>query len=619
MIKELLREGSLSQQVFDQIIEKADGVPLFIEELTTSIISTPRQNRQKSDTDQTTPFEATKVPETLHDALMERLDRVAHGRKLAQIAAVIGREFSYDLLTAASRTDETDLRSALSQLEDADVIYRTGVSPSVRFAFKHVLLRDAVYNSLLRGKRQEIHADIAAVLGKHFRDVIENRPEILAYHYSQAGKNELAIRCWRESGRRALANSANVEAIGHFRNALQLLRALPGTPQRNNEEIEIQLALGIPLIAVRGYAAAETREAFSRACTLCLNLGSPPEYFQALFGLWGHSWMGGKNDEALAMANEFLAKSRDASDGILLMVAHRVMGSTLLTIGEFGTSRRHFEESIALSKTERRQSVYTLYMVEPQVASLLLLSWDLWFLGYPDQSLARVSEALALAQDLSQPYSIAFAHYMTSVVHLLRGDPARALESAERSLEMSREQRFSLYVLLSTISRGRALGELGRLQEAVTEIQKGIAEARRTGVGFMLPMMYGWLADVHSRSGDHEIAASIVEQTLREISDATGRSWEAELHRQRAETLLARNPSKIAEAESHLMNAIELARRQNSKSLELRAAVSLARLLRLQERTDQARELLEPIYHWFEEGAATSDIRRARDFLMALH
>jgi predicted ATPase len=550
---------------------------------------------------------------------MERLDRVAHGRKLAQIAAVIGREFSYDLLTAASRTDETDLRSALSQLEDADVIYRTGVSPSVRFAFKHVLLRDAVYNSLLRGKRQEIHADIAAVLGKHFRDVIENRPEILAYHYSQAGKNELAIRCWRESGRRALANSANVEAIGHFRNALQLLRALPDTPQRNNEENEIQLALGIPLIAVRGYAAAETREAFSRACTLCLNLGSPPEYFQALFGLWGHSWMGGKNDEALAMANEFLAKSRDASDGILLMVAHRVMGSTLLTIGEFGTSRRHFEESIALSKTERRQSVYTLYMVEPQVASLLLLSWDLWFLGYPDQSLARVSEALALAQDLSQPYSIAFAHYMTSVVHLLRGDPARALESAERSLEMSREQRFSLYVLLSTISRGRALGELGRLQEAVTEIQKGIAEARRTGVGFMLPMMYGWLADVHSRSGDHEIAASIVEQTLREISDATGRSWEAELHRQRAETLLARNPSKIAEAESHLMNAIELARRQNSKSLELRAAVSLARLLRLQERTDQARELLEPIYHWFEEGAATSDIRRARDFLMALH
>ncbi len=618
MIKELLREGNLSQQVFDQIIEKADGVPLFIEELTTSIISTPRQNRQ-GDLDQTTPFETAKVPETLHDALMERLDRVAHGRKLAQIAAVIGREFSYDLLTAASRTNETDLRSALSQLEDADVIYRTGVSPSVRFAFKHVLLRDAVYNSLLRGKRQEIHADIAAVLETHFRDVIENRPEILAYHYGQAGKNELAIRCWRESGRRALANSANVEAISHFRNALQLLRALPDTPQRNKEEIEIQLALGIPLIAVQGYAAPETREAFLRARNLCLKLDGLPEYFQALFGLWGHSWMGGKNDEALAMANEFLAKSRESSDSILLMVAHRVMGSTLLTIGQFEKSRQHFEESIALSKTERRQSVYTLYMVEPQVASLLLLSWDLWFLGYPDQSLARVSEALTLAQDLGQPYSIAFAHYMTSVVHLLRGDPARALESAERSLEMSREQRFSLYVLLSTISRGRALGELGRLEEAVTEIQAGIAEGRRTGVGFMLPMMYSWLADVHARSGDNESALSIVEQTLRDASDGTGRAWEAELHRQRAEILLALTPSKSAEAESCLTKAIEVARGQHSKSLELRASVSLANLWRRQERLPEARELIEPLYRWFEEGPATADLRRARDLFAALH
>src|SRR5205823_7640949 len=196
---------------------------------------------------------------------------------------------SYDLLDVASRTGEADLRSVLSQLEEADIIYRTGVSPSVRFAFKHVLLRDVVYNSLLRGKRQEIHADIATVLEKHFREVVENRPEILAYHYGQAGKNELAIACWRESGRRALANSANLEAIGHFRNALQLLRALPDTPQRNNEEIEIQLALGIPLIAVQGYAAAETREAFSRARTLCLNLDSPPEYFQALFGQIGRA------------------------------------------------------------------------------------------------------------------------------------------------------------------------------------------------------------------------------------------------------------------------------------------------------------------------------------------
>ena len=257
-------------------------------------------------------------------------------------------------------------------------------------------------------------------------------------------------------------------------------------------------------------------------------------------------------------------------------------------------------------------------MVEPQVASLLLLSWDLWFLGYPDQSLARVSEALALAQNLAQPYSIAFARYMTSVVHLWRGDPARALESAERSLEMSREQRFSLYVLLSTISRGRALGELGRIREGLAEIQKGIAEGRRMGVGFMLPMMYSWLADAHTRSGDDEAAASIVEQTLREISDATGRSWEAELHRQRADIFLALNPSKVAEAELYFKKAIEVARRQNSKSMELRAVTSLAKLLRQHERIYEARKLIEPIYRWFKEGTATADLQLARDFLTAL-
>jgi class 3 adenylate cyclase/predicted ATPase len=620
MIKELSNEGSLSQQILDQIIDKAEGVPLFIEELTTSILSAPRQPRQQSsEFDEPIPIAAAKVPETLHDALMERLDRVANGRQLAQIAAVIGREFSYDLLTVASRTDETDLKSTLARLEAADIIYRTGILPTVRFAFKHALLRDAVYNSLLRGRRQEIHADIATMLETHFRDLADNRPEILAYHYSEAGNNENAIHCWRKAGRHALANSANVEAISHFRNALQLLSALPDTAERTKAEIEIQLALGIPVIAVQGYAAAQTREAFARARALCLKIDNSREYFQALFGLWGHSWASGKNDEALAMADELLSRAKTSSDGILLMVGHRMMGSTLLTIGEFVTARRHFEESIALSQDEGRRPLSDLYMVDPQVASLLLLSWDLWFLGYADQSLARVSEALTLAQGFAQPYSIAFAHYITSIVHLLRGDPLRALHSAEQSLDVSREQRFSQYELLSTILRGRALGELGRLREAVNEIQTGIAKARSAGVGFMLPMMHSWLADAQARSGDNETALSVVEQTVNDVSDATDKFWEAELQRQRADILLGLNPTKVAEAESYLKNAVEIARRQSAKALELRAATSLAELWRQQGRIDAARDLLDPCYRWFEEGLDTADLKRANDVLRSLH
>jgi tetratricopeptide (TPR) repeat protein len=614
MIRDVLRGGSIPQQLVDQIIEKADGVPLFIEELTSSTLSAPLRTRGTSE--RTAQPGSLRVPETLSDALMERLDRVAPSRRVAQIAAVIGREFSNDLLSAASQIDEGDMWSALSLLEEADIIYRIGISPFVRFAFKHVLLRDAIYDSLLKSKRQQIHADIAAILKRDFPEQAENQPEVLAHHYQEAGNHELAIRCWFETGQRALSRSANVEAIANFRKALQLSNVLPETPERIKQEIDIQLALGIPLIAVRGYAAAETREAFSRARTLCLRLGNIPEYFQALFGLWGNSWMAGNNQDALHMAHEFLSRSQALSDPVLLMVAHRVMGSTLLTVGDFHSSTDHFEDTIRLSAGRDRRPLYNLYMVEPQAASLLLLSWDLWFLGYPDQSLSRVSEALALGQDLHHPYTVAFAHYMTSVVHLLRGDAARALESAQKSFEMSQEQRFSLYEILSRISRGRAMGDLGQHGEARAEIAVGIDDARRNGVGFMLPMMDSWLADAHARIGENERALSIVERTLADIGDVTGRSWEAELYRQRAHILLTLNPSNFGEAESHLKKSMEVARSQNAKSLELRAATSLAELWRTQGRPGEARTLLEPICRWFREGSETTDLRRARAALI---
>jgi predicted ATPase len=614
MIRDLLRGANMPQLLLDQIIEKADGVPLFIEELTSTMLSAPLRSRGTSE--RAAQPALLRVPDTLSDALMERLDRVAPSRRLVQIAAVIGRVFSLDLLSVASQIDEDDMLPALSQLQRADIIHQVDIWPSVRFAFKHALLCDAIHHSLLRSKRQQIHADIAASLEDDFPELAENQPEVLAYHHQEAAHHQQAIHCWLKSGQRALAHSANVEAIANFRNALQLLNALPETPERTKQEIDIQLALGIPLIAVQGYASEETREAFSRALALCLQLGNMPEYFQALYGLCMHSWMCAKHDDALPMAEEFLLRSRALSDPALLMVAHRVMGSMLLTIGDFQSSASHFEETIKLSTSRGKQPLSGLYMVEPQVASLLLLSWDLWILGRPHQSVLRVSEALALAQDLGHPYTIAFAHYMTSVVHLLRGDAARAFESAEKSFEMSQEQRFSLYVILSRISRGRALGDLGRVEEARAEIVRGLYEARRNGVGFMLPMMDSWLADMHAKAGENESALSIVEGALANIGDVTGRAWEAELHRQRAQILVALNPSKVGEAESHLKKSIEVARGQSAKSLELRAATSLAELWRTQGRSDEARALLEPICRWFE-GVETADVRR--DLQSALH
>ncbi|MGE5145377.1 MAG: adenylate/guanylate cyclase domain-containing protein, partial [Candidatus Eiseniibacteriota bacterium] len=450
MIRDLSGREHIPPQVLSQIVERTDGVPLFIEELTHNVLKSPKRARNaEGDLDQATQHAILKVPETLHDSLMERLDRVPQGRRTAQLAAVIGREFAFDLLHLASGIADSDLRSTLSRLEDADIIYRVGISPVLRFAFKHALLCDAIYNSILKTSRQKFHADIAAILERRFRESAEVRPELLAYHYSQAQMPEPAAHNWYESGQRAVAQSANVEAIAHFHKALEALGQLPDSPARADEEIKIQLALGIPLIAVRGYAAEETRRAFSRARTLCASRNNPPEQFQALFGLWGNLWMGGKNGDALAMAEEILARSQSSPDSVPLMVAHRTMGSTLLTAGAFQPSRQHFEITLELSDQKGKEPLHSLYMVNPEAAALLLLSWDLWFLGFADQALSRVTEGLALARDLAQPYNIAFGHYMCSVVHLLRGEPARALARAEKSLEISEEQRFSLYALLS--------------------------------------------------------------------------------------------------------------------------------------------------------------------------
>jgi class 3 adenylate cyclase/predicted ATPase/DNA polymerase III delta prime subunit len=612
MIRDLVVGENIPSQVIEQIVQKTDGVPLFIEELTTSILSAPMRTRGASE--RTARSASIRVPDTLSDALMERLDRVAPSRRIAQVAAIIGREFSHDLLSAASQIDKGELQSALSLLEGADIIYRAGVTP-VRFAFKHALLRDAIYDSLLRSKRQQIHAEIASILESDYPELVENEPEVLAHHHQEAGNHQAAIRCWLESGQRSLTQSANVEAIASFRKAIHLVNALPETADRNKQEIEIQLALGIPLIAVQGYASAETREAFSRARTLCMRLGDVPEYFQALFGLWGHSWMSGKNDDALDLANELASRARVLSKTVPLMVAHRVMGSTLLTVGDFQCSADHFENAIKLSG-HGKEPLYNLYMVDPQAASLLLLSWDLWFLGYPDRSLARVSEALDLAQQLDHPYTIAFAQYMTSVVHLLRGNAAAAFEVAETSLEVSQEQRFSLYAILSRISRGRAAGDLGRVEEARAEIALGIGEARRHGVGFMLPMMESWLADMHAKAGENEYALSIVEGALANVGN--GRSWEAELHRQRGQLLLTLDLSNIRKVESQFEKSIELARAQRAKSLELRAVTDLAELWRAQGRSNEARALLEPVFRWFDEGADTVDLMRARSALSAV-
>jgi class 3 adenylate cyclase/tetratricopeptide (TPR) repeat protein len=627
MTRLAFRDHAASSAVTRRIIEESDSIPLFIEELARGAIESGDFDQNELTHHRAEPRAPGLVPDSLRDSLVARLDRAPQARSVAQMAAVIGREFSYDMLQRVSSLSSSELDSTLAHLKQSEIVQLIDDRPPPRYVFKHALVRDAAYETLLMSSRREIHARIASILEQEWPDIVAGQPELLAHHYSLAGKAEFAVRHWLLGGRRARSRSANLEAIVQFQKALEFLRLLPDTPERTATELEIQLSLGLCFIAVLGYSADETRQSFERARSLSVDVGKPHREVQAIYGLWGHHWMRARHDRALELGETLLEKAERLDDPIIRMVgyralgrvAHRVMGSTLLTIGEFQSSRQHFEKTIALSTAKDERPLYDLYMVDPQAASLLLLSWNLWFLGYPDQSLSRVSEGLALARELRQPYTIAFALYMTSVVHLLRGDPESALASAEQCLEVSREQRFSLYILLSRISRARAIGELGRLGEARNEMKLALDDARRDGIGFMLPMMDSWLADVHAKSHDYDTALSIVEHTLTHIDDVTGRSWESELHRQRGEILLAFDPARADEAELSFRQALDVACRQSARSLELRAATSLANVRCTQQRRDEARDLIEPVYRWFAEGAETADVRHARKLLEALN
>ena len=400
-----------------------------------------------------------------------------------------------------------------------------------------------------------------------------------------------------------------------FRRALESLALLRDTPARSATELAIHLSLGLCSIAVRGYSSDETRKSFERACSLSAQLGEPQKEIQAIFGLWGHYWMRAQHDRAMELAETLLARAELLNDSVGLVVGHRSLGSTLFSLGEFLRAQEHLERAMSLARQSTNEGLSLTYAVDPRVAAQLLLAWDLWILGYPGQALDNVLQALEQATQRADPYSIAFAHYVTSAVRLLRGEAQDSLDHAERSLALSSEYRINLYALYSRFGRGCALAMMGQSDVAILEIRKGIEEARRSNLGYMRGFMLGWLATVQAATGDADAALSTIDEALKHINDTAGRAWEAELLRLHGDMLLAARPDAVHDAERSYRDAIAVAKRQRARSLELRATTSLARLLRGQGKADEARGLLAPIYGWFTEGLDTADPREAKALL----
>jgi class 3 adenylate cyclase/predicted ATPase len=612
----LIAEGrTLPEEVLCRIIEKADGIPLFVEELTKSVIESGLLKDTADSVAAAQPARPLPIPATLRDSMMSRLDRSPQMREVAQIAAVIDHDIQYELLSALWPSGEESLCLALSRLEDAQVLYCLGAPPAAHYAFKHALMRDAAYESLLNSKRRELHLLVAELIRKRTKETVSPQPELLAHHYSEGHKYRLAAEAWLEGGQEAHKRSEHLESIARLRKALAAVSRLEAGDERDRLELEAQLALGLALIPVKGYAAQEARETFARACDLCLRLGDLKGHVRALFGLWGHHWMRAEQGQALEIGREILKKADSQSEVRPFLVAHRVLGSALYTSGDFVSARKHLEETIARSRTAPRQPLSSPYMVEPEIAARLMLAKTLWVLGYPDSAPTRAKEAIELAE--GHPYTLAFCHYVISLVRLLRGEPALAQAEAEHSLSISLEQKFPIYAAYSRFSRGCALLDQDRCTEGLNDITQGIAEAREIDMRYLRAMMDAWHARAHAKLGNVHQALATVESAIGQVNDASGRAWEAELYRLRGEFLLQLSQDQAPLAEASFAQALAVARRQQAKSWELRAAISLAELLEARGRDGEAQALIAPIYERFDEGFETADLVKARRILQS--
>ena len=618
MIARVTGGKALPPVVLQQVVTKTDGVPLFVEELTKTVLESDLVRETEEHYELTGPLPPLAIPATLHDSLMARLDRLATVKAVAQLGAVLGRTFAYELLQAVTPLDEASLQQALVRLVDAELLYQRGIPPQATYLFKHALIQDAAYQSLLKSTRQQYHQRIAQVLEAQFPETVETQPELVAQHYTAAGCAEQAVVYWQRAGQQASDRSANLEAISHFTTGIELLTTLPETPEHTQQALTLHIALGAALQMTKGHAAPEVEHAYTQARALCQQVGETPELVPVLFGLWRFYIARPQLHTAREIGETLLRLAQRADDPALAVIAHYALGVTWFCLGALPAARQHLEEGIARYTPDQRRAPVFRIGQDPGVACRAYAALTLWLLGYPDQALARLHEALALAHALSHPYSLAFARCWAAFVSQFRRDVPAVHEQAEAAVALATEQGFPLWAALGTSLRGWALAMQGQGEEGLAQVRQGIAAWRATGAALLVPYFCTLLAEVSAHLGHTEDGLQALAEAHTLVEQHEERWWEAEIYRLRGVLLLRQPGTPQAEAETWLQRALDVARRQEAKSLELRAAMSLARLWQQQGKRTEARTLLTPIYGWFTEGFDTADLQEAKTLLEEL-
>jgi class 3 adenylate cyclase/predicted ATPase len=615
LIIQLANGKALPSEVVEHIVIKTDGVPLFVEELTKMLLASDLLREVADHYELTGPLLTVAIPDTLQESLMARLDQLNTAREVAQLGAVLGREFSYDMIQALATMDDGTLQDGLVQLVAAELLYQRGRPPRATYVFKHALIQDAAYASLLRSTRQQIHQRIAQLFEARFPDMLETQPEVMAYHYAAAGRAEQAIGYWHHAGQRALQRSANLEAIGHLRQGLALLPALPDTPTRTQQELELQMALGPALMATQGFAAPEVAQTYDRARDLCRRVGDTPQLFPVLHGLWRFYVNRAVFQTAYELGEQLLALAQHLGDPALCLEAHRALGQTVFWKGELLAVRVHMEEGLTLYDPHQHRAHAMMYGQDPGVVCYAFAAWAAWLLGYPDQARQRIEAALTLSRDLAHPFSLAYALICAAIVHRFRREGLASQAQAETVVILATEQRFVFWGAWGLILRGRALADQGQSDEGIAHMQQGLAAYEATGAAVFRPAFLDLLAETYGQVGNLEKGLVTLTEALT-LVDTTGECfWAAELHRLKGDLLLLQSSDNQPEAASCFYQALDITRHQQAKSLELRTATSLARLWQQQDKRQEAYDLLAPVYNWFTEGFDTADLQEAKQLL----
>jgi class 3 adenylate cyclase/predicted ATPase len=621
MIDRVVGNKRLPANIRQDIMERTDGVPLFVEEMTKAVLEAESHGAVEH-LAATVPPSALPVPASLQASLMARLDRLGSAKGVAQIGAAIGREFSHSLLAAVVRKQETDINPALDRLIAAGLVFRQGVPPHAIYLFKHALVQDAAYGTLLREQRRALHVRIAGILEDQFAEIAENQPELLARHYSEAGLIEKAALQWGKAGQQSLARSAFLEAVAQLTRALDQIETLPATPALRREQIKLQVALANASMHTKGYSAPETKASLDQARLYIERaeaLGEPPEdpllLFSILYGFWVANSTAFNGDICCDLAARFLTLAEKQGAPVPLMMGHRIMGRSLLDTGNIAESRTHCDQAIALYDPAEHRSLAMRFGQDARVSILSFRTLTLWLLGYPEAALADADHALKDARKIGQAATLMFALSHVPLTSIHCGDYAAANAQADEVVALAEEKGALFWKANGMIHQGCVLALTGNAPSAIQLITSGITAWRSGGATRWMPYYLLYLARAYAALGQLDDAWRCIGEATTAVETTKERWCEADVIRTAGEIALMSPERDAAKAEAYFERALTVARQQQAKSWELRAAMSMARLWRDQGKRDEARELLAPVYGWFTEGFDTRDLKEAKALL----